>query len=91
MQDKPSEMNDAVKLPRAQKELDDAEAIYEGINGAISSELPQLLDLRIPYLDPSFEAMVRLQTKFFEDAYERTGGVQRYLPEHVRVRGLLLL
>lgn len=54
------------------------------MNNAISTELPQLLDLRIPYLNPSFEALVRMQTKFTEESYEKLGGVQRYLTEGVR-------
>lgn len=29
------------------------------MNGQLMNDLPQLLDLRIPYLDPSFECMVR--------------------------------
>ena len=60
--------NDGLKLPRAEKESDEAQAVYEAINESISAELPLLLDMRIPYLDPSFEAMVRMHTKFAEDA-----------------------
>jgi hypothetical protein len=47
------------------------------MNTSLMNELPQLLDLRIPYLDPSFEAMVRMQVSFAEAAYEKLGGVQR--------------
>ena len=39
--------------------------------------LPQLVELRVPYLDPSFEAMVRCQLKFAEEGYEKMSGVQR--------------
>ena len=48
------------------------------MNQQLQDELPQLIDLRIPYLDPSFEAMVRMQAKFAEEGYEKMGGVQRY-------------
>jgi len=41
--------------------------------------LPQLVELRVPYLDPSFEAMVRCQLKFAEEGYEKMSGVQRYV------------
>lgn len=48
------------------------------------TELPQLVDMRIPYLDPSFEMMVRSQVKFAEEGYEHLGSVQRCFPESVR-------
>ena len=48
------------------------------LNEQLISELPQLLDLRIPYFDPSFEAMIRMQCKFAEEGYEKLSGVQRY-------------
>jgi hypothetical protein len=70
--------DDATKLPRAEKEYEDAKVIFETLNAQLLEELPQLLDLRIPYLDPSFEAMVRMQARFAEEGYEKMGGVQRY-------------
>jgi hypothetical protein len=48
------------------------------LNQQLIGELPQLLDLRIPYFDPSFEAMIRMQCKFAEEGYEKLSGVQRY-------------
>ncbi|UZJ55878.1 hypothetical protein CBS101457_005198 [Exobasidium rhododendri] len=80
--DKPSD--DPSKLPRAEKELEDAKLIFEALNSQLIEELPQLIDMRIPYLDPSFEAMVRMQAKFAEEGYEKMGGVQRYFAESVR-------
>ncbi|KAG8214068.1 hypothetical protein J3R82DRAFT_10826 [Butyriboletus roseoflavus] len=80
--DKPSE--DPTKLPKAQQEHDDAKEVFELLNEQLISELPQLLDLRVPYFDPSFEAMIRMQCKFAEDGYERMSTVQRYFPENVR-------
>ena len=57
------------------------------LNEQLISELPQLLDLRIPYFDPSFEAMIRMQCKFAEEGYEKLGGVQRSVPLLALVRG----
>jgi hypothetical protein len=54
------------------------------MNNQLVTELPQLVDLRIPYFDPSFEAMIRMQAKFAEEGYEKLGGVQRYFPDSVR-------
>lgn len=48
------------------------------LNEQLINELPQLLDLRVPYFDPSFEAMIRMQCKFAEEGYEKLSGVQRY-------------
>jgi amphiphysin len=80
--DKPSE--DPVKLPKAQQEHDQAKEIFDVVNEQITTELPQLLDLRIPYFNPSFEAMVRMQRRFAEEGYEKLGGVQRYFADSVR-------
>jgi len=76
--------NDPTKLPKAEKEYDDAKEVFEIINEQLLAELPQFIDLRVPYFDPSFEAMVRLQCKFAEEGYEKLGGVQRYFPDNVR-------
>jgi amphiphysin len=80
--EKPSE--DPTKLPKAQQEHDDAKEVFELMNDQLISELPQLLDLRIPYFDPSFEAMIRMQCKFAEEGYEKMSAVQRYFADNVR-------
>jgi amphiphysin len=64
-------------VEKVQQEHDEAKGVFETLNEQILTDLPQLLDLRIPYFDPSFEAMIRLQIKFSEDGYEKLGGVQR--------------
>ncbi|KAF9227197.1 BAR-domain-containing protein [Gyrodon lividus] len=80
--DKPSE--DPTKLPKAQQEHDDAKEVFELLNDQLIAELPQLLDLRVPYFDPSFEAMIRMQCKFAEEGYEGMSAVQRYFSDNVR-------
>lgn len=62
---------------QAQQEHDEAKEVFDVLNEQLIFELPQLLDLRIPYFDPSFEAMIRMQCKFAEEGYEKLGGVQR--------------
>jgi hypothetical protein len=64
--------------------LEDAKGVFEVLNAQLVDGLPQLIDLRVPYLDPSFEAMIRMQAKFAEEGYEKMGGVQRYFAEGVR-------
>ena len=80
--DKPSE--DPTKLPRAQQEHDEAKEVFDLLNDQLISEVPQLLDLRVPFFDPSFEAMIRIQCKFAEEGYEKMSGVQRYFDDSVR-------
>lgn len=62
---------------QAQQEHDEAKQIFDVLNDQLVRELPELLDLRVPYFDPSFEAMIRMQCKFAEEGYEKLGGVQR--------------
>ncbi|KZO98782.1 BAR-domain-containing protein [Calocera viscosa TUFC12733] len=80
--DKPSD--DPTKLPRAQEENDQTKDVFEMLNEQLISELPQLLDLRVPFFDPSFEAMIRMQCKFAEEGYDKLGGVQRYFSDSIR-------
>ena len=65
------------RILQAQQEHDDAKEVFELLNSQLTEELPQLLQLRVPYFDPSFEAMIRMQCKFAEDGYEKLSGVQR--------------
>ncbi|TDL26179.1 BAR-domain-containing protein [Rickenella mellea] len=80
--EKPPE--DPSKLPKAQQEFEDAKDVFELMNQQLIDEIPQLLDLRVPFFDPSFEAMIRMQCKFAEEGYEKLGGVQRYFADNVR-------
>jgi hypothetical protein len=61
-----------------------AKQIYEDLNEQLTSELPQLIDFRVPYLDPSFEALVKIQLRFCKEGYERMAQVQQYLEPQVR-------
>lgn len=65
--------------------------MFETLNVQLIEELPQLMDLRVPYFDPSFEAMIRMQAKFAEEGYEKLSGVQRYATAPVTVAVLLTL
>jgi bridging integrator 3 len=75
---------DPTKVPRAEKETEAAKLAYEQLNEQLSTELPQLIDLRVPYLDPSFEALVKIQLRFCAEAYSRMAQVQQYLDADTR-------
>jgi len=82
MAEKPSE--DATKLPKAQQELEEAKEVFDLLNDPLVREIPILLEQRVPYFDPSFEAMIRMQCKFAEEGYEKLSSVQRYFDDSVR-------
>jgi len=48
---------------QAEKEAQMAKEVYEALNDQLTGEIPQLIDLRVPYLDPSFEALVKIQLR----------------------------
>jgi len=75
---------DPHKLPAAEREAEMAKAAYETLNDQLLTEIPQLIDLRVPYLDPSFEALVKIQLRFCAEAYSRMAQVQQYLEKDVR-------
>lgn len=80
--DKPAK--DAGKLPRAEKELSMAKEIFDDLNDQLKAELPQLISLRVPFYDPSFEALVKIQLKFCTEGYSRLAQVQQYLDTQSR-------
>ncbi|KAL7664099.1 BAR domain-containing protein [[Candida] zeylanoides] len=80
--DKPNK--DAGKLPAAERELQVAKGIYEDLNDQLKAELPQLISLRVPYFDPSFESLVKIQLKFCTEGYSRIAQVQQYLDQSSR-------
>lgn len=73
-----------VKLDAAQKELLVCQEVYEQLNHKLKSELPQLVNARIPYLDPSFEAFVKIQLRYFNDNYTQLSELQRGLDAQTR-------
>lgn len=75
---------DAAKLPHAERQAEVAKQAYEQLNEQLCHELPQLIDLRVPYLDPSFEALVKIQLRFCAEAYSRMAQVQQYLEPDTR-------
>ncbi|KAJ3217458.1 hypothetical protein HDU67_007928 [Dinochytrium kinnereticum] len=73
--EKPSD--DPSKLPRAEAELSQAKDAYDEHNDALVSEIPKLIDLRVPYLDPSFEALVKIQLQFNERAFDKLDEIRK--------------
>lgn len=80
--DKPS--SDMTRQPAAEREADAAKKAYDTLNNQLLDEIPQIIDLRVPYLDPSFEALVKIQLRFCAEAYSRMAQVQQYLDKDTR-------
>ncbi|CAG8589826.1 26421_t:CDS:10, partial [Dentiscutata erythropus] len=81
--DKPSD--DANRLPRAEQAANEAREIYESLNTQLVNELPRLIDLRVPYFNPTFEALVKIQLKFCQESYESLNSLQEYFPDNDQV------
>lgn len=80
--DKPAK--DAGKLPRAEKELAVAKDIFDDLNNQLKQELPELIALRVPFYDPSFESLVKVQLRFCTEGYSRLAQLQQYLDQNSR-------
>lgn len=72
------------KLSQTQSQLAQLETTYETINDQLKDELPKLIDLRIPFLDPSFESFVKLQLRFFNENYNHLNNLQVKLDTQTR-------
>ncbi|KAI7856298.1 hypothetical protein BDC45DRAFT_479950 [Circinella umbellata] len=79
--DKPSE--DPNRLPMAEEIANQAREQYEGLNTILIEDLPKFVEMRVPYIDPSFEAFVKLQLKLGEVFYSEFLNVQNnFQQEH---------
>ncbi|ODQ78328.1 hypothetical protein BABINDRAFT_162967 [Babjeviella inositovora NRRL Y-12698] len=77
-------LEDATKLPMLERDLAALRQIYENLNSQLKTELPQLVSLRIPYLDPSFESFVKIQLRFFNECYESLNKLQNSMDSQLR-------
>ncbi|KAK6455442.1 uncharacterized protein RJT20DRAFT_128679 [Scheffersomyces xylosifermentans] len=73
-----------IKLTTAQEQLVEAEEAYSKINSKLKEELPKLINLRIPFLDPSFESFVKIQLRFFNENYNQLNQLQVKLDAKTR-------
>ncbi|KAF9540162.1 hypothetical protein EC957_004601 [Mortierella hygrophila] len=71
---------DSSKLPQAEHEANVARDMYEAMNAQLTSELPKVIDSRVAYLDPSFEAVVKSQLSFAQDASNTLEGLRQFFP-----------
>lgn len=55
------------KLQKTKAEFHSVEDVYQDINEKLKTEMAQYINLRFGLLDPSFEALIKIQTKLFGD------------------------
>ncbi|CAB4434312.1 unnamed protein product [Rhizophagus irregularis] len=72
--------DDTTKLPRAEQAANEAREMYESLNNQLCTELPKLIDLRVPYIDPTFEALVKIQLKFSQESYDSLNSLKNHFP-----------
>ncbi|KAJ3275740.1 hypothetical protein HDV01_007207 [Terramyces sp. JEL0728] len=76
--DKPSDNPN--RLQTAEAEFAAARNIYEPINHQLITEVPQLISMQVPYLNPSFEALVKSQLAFNEGAFHKLEAIKKSFP-----------
>jgi amphiphysin len=70
------------KLPKAERDANAAKDIYAKLNMQLIEEIPKLIDLRVPYLDPCFEALIKCQLNFGQAASAKMSGLRSQVPQH---------
>ncbi|TPX62991.1 hypothetical protein PhCBS80983_g00150 [Powellomyces hirtus] len=80
--EKPSD--DPQRLPRAEQECNGAREIYMHYNTLLTTEIPKLVSMRVPYLDPCFTALVKSQLRFNESAHQKLDAIRTAFPNDGR-------
>ncbi|KAJ1924308.1 BAR adaptor protein Hob3 [Tieghemiomyces parasiticus] len=73
-------LEDDSRVAQAEQAAHQAKSAYEVLNQQLLDEIPQFINIRVPYMEPSFEAMLKSQLKFFEDSYTQLQQVGARLP-----------
>ncbi|QRG37452.1 hypothetical protein FDK38_001827 [Candidozyma auris] len=73
-----------IKLKDTRVQLSSAEEVYNRLNAQLKGDLPRLMDLRISYLNPSFEAFVKLQLRYFSENHRHLNEAKKKLDARTR-------
>lgn len=74
--EKPSD--DASKLPRAEQMAMASRDAFERSNNQLKEEIPKLIEGRVGFFDPSFEALVKIQLEYYARSYDHLAPLQNY-------------
>lgn len=72
------------KLSDQRKQTVEAKELYDSLNDNLKDEIPKLINLRIPFLNPSFESFIKLQLRFFNENYNNLNKLQEKLDGSLR-------
>ncbi len=61
--------------------MNEVKEYYEEINRRLIEELPKLIDLRVPNLDPSFEALIKTEIQFASEAAQSMQQLKQYFAQ----------
>lgn len=84
LMDKTYDGSQEEKLETYQAQLMELEKTYDEINDQLKEELPRFINLRIPFLDPSFESFVKIQLRYFNENYAQFNALQSKLDAQTR-------
>lgn len=85
LEDNPSlEPGYDLKLADVREDAQTAEATYERYNRQLKDELPKLIEMRVPYLNPLFESFVKIQLRFFTENFSKLDLVQDAMDAQTR-------
>lgn len=73
-----------LKLADLKVETEAAKKTYDSYNDRLKEELPKLVEMRVPYLNPLFESFVKIQLRFFTDNYQKLDKVQTAMDTQTR-------
>lgn len=72
------------KLESTRTDLIKSKQTFDSLNDELKAELPKLINLRIPYLNPSFESFIKLQLRYFNENYQGLNELQQKLDTGLR-------
>ncbi|KAI7877362.1 BAR adaptor protein Hob3 [Lichtheimia hyalospora FSU 10163] len=87
MIDKSSPVSDSGHhaLPTMEEQAHHAREMYEELNLILVQDLARLIELRVPYLDPSFDALVKSESNYAQAGYDALQTLEVPEPEDVNL------
>ncbi|KAJ3018381.1 hypothetical protein HKX48_002932 [Thoreauomyces humboldtii] len=76
--------DDPTRLPRAEADSQAARDVYAHYNDLLVTEIPRLVAMRVPYLDPCFAALAKSQLRFNEQAHAKLDGIRDAFPNDAK-------
>lgn len=75
---------DPVKMQQVEVEATEASEIYYAIHNQIMDELPQMLEMRFQYFEPTFESFMIISNRFCSSSFTKISQVDERMDPRVR-------